>query len=86
MAANAAGLRFAAEFLDAPSSDWPDMLELVRTGDDILPSIDGLDSGMTAEEFERRYGDIDSPAYKAAIAEIGRRIDALPLYARNGVD
>lgn len=86
MAANAAGLRFAAEFLDAPSSDWPGMLDHVRTEDDILPSIDGLDSGMTAEEFERRYGDIDSPAYKAAIAEIGRRIDALPLYSRNGVD
>jgi hypothetical protein len=83
MAANAAGLRFAAEFMEAPASDWAGMLDLVRTGDDILPPLDGLDSGMTAEEFESRYGDIDSPAYKAAIAEIGRRIDALPLYARN---
>ncbi len=86
MAANAAGVRFASEFLGAPASDWAGMLDLVRTEDDILPSLEGLDSGMTAEEFERRYGDIDSPAYRDATAEIERRIDALPLYARNRVN
>jgi hypothetical protein len=83
MAANAAGVRFAAEFLDAPPSDWAEMLDLVGTDDDILPPLDGLESGMTEAEFSERYGDVDSPAYQAAIAEIGRRIDALPLYSRN---
>ncbi len=83
MAANAAGVRFAAEFLDSPSSDWPGMLELVRTDEDVLPPLDGLESGMSAETFREHYGDIDSQAYRDVIAEIERRIDALPLYARN---
>jgi len=86
MAANASGLRFAAEFLGAPASDWPDMLDLIRTDDDILPPLDGLDVGMSAAEFEARYGDIDSPAYAAALAKIERRIDVLPIYARGRVN
>ena len=86
MAANASGLRFAEAFLSAPASDWPDMLDLIRTDNDILPPLDGLEAGMSAEEFEARFGDIDSPAYAAALAEIERRIDDLPLHARGRVN
>jgi hypothetical protein len=36
---------------------------------------------MTQAEFEARFGDVDSPAYRAMVAEIRRRVDALPLAA-----
>jgi hypothetical protein len=86
MAANAAGIRFAREFLDAPKSDWPAMLALVTREADILPALDGLPSGLSEAEFTQQYGNIDSPEYAAALAEINRRIDALPLYNRARTD
>ena len=81
MAADAAGVRFAAAFLGAPKSRWPAMLAQIRDESDVLPSLDGLPSGMSAADFRARYGDVDSPAYAALVAEIDRRLDAMPLYA-----
>ncbi len=81
IAANMAGERFAALFLAAPRSAWPAMLARIRTDDDLMPSVEGLPTGLGEVEFRRRYGSIGSPAYAAEIAEVQRRIDALPLYA-----
>ncbi|MFT3975115.1 MAG: hypothetical protein QM699_17230 [Amaricoccus sp.] len=44
-----------------------------------MPPIDGLPSGLSEAEFRRRFGDVDSPAYAAMVAEIRRRVAALPL-------
>ena len=35
---------------------------------------------MTEAAFRARFGDVESPAYKAMIAEINARLDAMPLY------
>lgn len=81
MAANLAGARFAAAFLAAPRSDWPAMLDRIKTEDDVLPALAGLPSGLTPEEFAARFGEVDSPAYQAMIAEIRARVARLPLEA-----
>jgi hypothetical protein len=81
MAADAAGVRFATAFIAAPSSDWPAMLASIGGEADVMPSLDGLAEGMDAAAFEARYRDVDSPEYAAVVAEIGRRVAALPLYA-----
>jgi uncharacterized protein YfiM (DUF2279 family) len=79
MAADLAGVRFARAFLAAPPERWPDMLARIATEADIMPSIDGLPSGLSDAEFRARFRDVDSPEYAAMVAEIERRIDALPL-------
>jgi hypothetical protein len=47
---------------------------------DFFPKVGDLPEGLTEAAFKRRYRDLDSAAYRAAIEEIDRRIDAIPLY------
>jgi len=47
---------------------------------DIMPVVSDLPEFMPEAEFKRRFGGIDAPAYKRMMAEIERRIAALPLY------
>ena len=78
MAADLAGVRFATAFLDASPAEWPAMLDRIATESDLIPSLEGLPSGLTRAEFEARFGDVDSPAYQAMVAEVRRRVEALP--------
>ena len=47
---------------------------------DILPPVSDLPEFMPEAEFKRRYGGIGAPAHKSMMADIERRIAALPLY------
>lgn len=47
---------------------------------DIMPPTADLPEFIPEAEFKRRFGGIDGPEYKKMMAEIGRRITALPLY------
>ena len=47
---------------------------------DLMPSVAGLPSGLPAAEFRALFGDVDSDAYAALVAEIERRVEALPLH------
>jgi hypothetical protein len=47
---------------------------------DILPATADLPPFMSADEFKRRFDSVDSKEYKKIMAEIDRRIAALPLY------
>jgi hypothetical protein len=47
---------------------------------DIMPRTDGLPESLSEAEFKRRFGGIDAPKYRQMIADIDRRITALPLY------
>lgn len=80
IAADLAGARFAEVLLQGSREEW--LLRLAAMGGepDVLPSLDGLPSGMTEAGFKARFGSVDDPRYRAMIAEIERRIDALPLY------
>jgi len=46
----------------------------------LLPSIDGLPEHMMADEFRRRFGSPEAPAYRQMSDEIDRRIAALALF------
>jgi hypothetical protein len=81
IAADAAGVRFATAFLEAPPEKWPALLAKIRDEADVVPSLEGLAEGMDQAAFQARYGGIDSPEYAAVVEEIGQRVAALPLYA-----
>ena len=49
-------------------------------GADLLPPLDGFPEPMSKDAFERRFGGVDSPAYRGVMEEVERRIAALPLY------
>jgi hypothetical protein len=80
MAANLAGARFAEAFLAVPKADWPALLARVGDEADVLPETGDLPRGLDEAAFRARFGDLDGPAYRAAVAEIERRVDALPLH------
>jgi hypothetical protein len=80
MAANLAGARLAAAFLAAPKSEWPEMLGLAQEESDVMPDVGDLPRGMSEADFRARFGAVDSPAYAEMLAEIERRIDALPFH------
>lgn len=79
IAADLAGVRFAETFLAAPPEAWSAMLARIGSEADIMPSIDGLPSGLSESAFRARFRDVDSPEYAAMVAEIARRVDALSL-------
>jgi hypothetical protein len=82
--ADAAGLRFAAALLATPPEDWRAMLDRIDGEADLMPPLDGLPEGLSEAEFRARFRDVDSVDYAAMVAEIERRLDALPLYAPEG--
>ncbi|MGF1447110.1 MAG: hypothetical protein ACFBRM_13055 [Pikeienuella sp.] len=81
IAANASGIRFADRFLTAPLDSWPQLLARVQAEDDILIGFEGIPGELPRAEFTARFVAVDSPAYRAMLAEIDRRIDALAVHA-----
>lgn len=81
LAADRAGIRFAGALIDADIAAWPKLRKRLSGEKDVFPSIKGLPAGLSKSEFERRYGDVESAAYKKVLANIDDRIDALALYA-----
>jgi len=47
---------------------------------DIMPKTEDLPEFMPEKEFLRRFGGVDGPQYKKMMADIERRIAALPFY------
>ena len=47
---------------------------------DIMPATQDLPEFMPEAEFKRRFGGVGAPEYKKTMAEIDRRVAALPLY------
>jgi uncharacterized protein YfiM (DUF2279 family) len=81
MVADAAGVRFARTLLAAPPGEWKPMLALLDGEDAILPAFEDLPEHLTDAEFRARFGDVDSAAYAAMVAEIEARVDVLPFFA-----
>ena len=82
IAADRAGTRFGE--LAAGSTDGAAKLSRTLSSglreSDLLPEARDLPEFMAEQEFKRRYGGIGQPAYLQMVAEIERRIAALPLY------
>lgn len=81
LAADRAGIRLAAAFVEADDARRALMVEIMASEDAILPSLAGLPVHLTEAEFARRFGDVDSDAYRDLVAEIDRRIDGLAVFA-----
>jgi hypothetical protein len=81
IAADRAGTRFG-EY--AANSDSARKLQRrARSGfgeNDVMPDTQDLPEFMPEREFIKRFGGVDAPAYNKMMAEIERRIAALPLY------
>lgn len=81
IAADRAGTRFG-EYAANPASArrLQQRLRAAISEKDIMPATSDLPEFMPEQEFKRRFGGLDAPAYKKMTAEIERRIAALPFY------
>ncbi len=81
IAADRAGTRFG-ELAGDPRKAAGLQQALARgaTEADLMPPARDLPEHMTAAEFQRRFGGVDSPAYTRMMDEIEARIARLPLY------
>lgn len=82
IAANNSGIRLSNRMMSAIASDWPPLIARIRAEGDVIITFDGIPQIMSAEAFQRRYGDVDTPEYNAIIARIETKIDALSLHRR----
>ena len=78
IAANRAGIRFAESVL---AGRFP-LKQLAESFSvrNFTPSIKGLPEGLAAAELLERFGGASDERFKSQLAEIDRRIDALPPY------
>ena len=82
LAADRAGIRFAEEAA-ASEARAARLQQRLAAGEDegiFFPSLLGLPEDLSEARFRRAYVGLDSPEYQAALAEIDRRLDELPLY------
>lgn len=82
LGADRAGTRFGdlAAASDKGAALLYRQLESSLREPDFFPDIADLPEYMAEAEFKRRYGGVGQPAYRKMLAEIERRIAALPLY------
>lgn len=78
VAANRAGTRFGQNLVDEAARVQALLAPGPREAD-LLPLLADLAEFMPEPEFLRRFGGVGAPAYEAQLAEIDRRLAALPL-------
>lgn len=78
MAANRAGIRLGELAVQDPLRLQAALAKGVQDGD-LVPDTSDLPEFMPEPEFVRRFGGVGSPAYNTLLADIDRRIQALPL-------
>jgi len=78
MAANRAGTRFGELAVQDPLRLQSALARGVQDSD-LVPDASDLPEFMPEAEFLRRFGGVGSPAYNTLLADIDRRIQALPL-------
>ena len=80
IAADRAGSKFGEYARGVNGSMLQKKLREGITERDLMPITADLPEFMPEAEFQRRFGGIDGPEYKKMMAEIERRIAALPFY------
>jgi hypothetical protein len=78
MAANRAGTRFGQNLV-VDALRMQALLGSPVQETDLLPALGDLPDFMPEPDFVRRFGGVGAPAYEAQVAEIDRRLAALPL-------
>jgi hypothetical protein len=79
LAADRAGTRFG-ELAVAEPAKLQQRVATMQREDEFAPPVDGLPSFMHEAEFVRRFGSTRTPAYRQMMAEVERRVAALPLW------
>ncbi|NTV70389.1 MAG: hypothetical protein HGA71_09605 [Azonexaceae bacterium] len=79
LAADRAGTRFG-ERLARKDARLDALLKGELNDSDLIPLISDLPEAISAGDFQRRFGNTSSPAYRQLTTEIERRLDAIPLY------
>ncbi|MFT3718397.1 hypothetical protein [Pseudorhodoferax sp.] len=80
LAADRAGARFGALAVAADQGRLQQRLAAGLTEQDLLPPLRDLPEFLPQAVFERRYGEVGSPAFKRMRGNIDRRIGVLALY------
>lgn len=82
IAADRAGTRFATMAISTPAAAARVQRWMARgvTDFDLMPHPRDLPEYLDEEEFARRFGEVDSPAYRAMIDDIDARISARGFY------
>lgn len=79
LTADRAGTRFGE--LASDETDWLDkVMRSAPTDAELMPHAADLPEGLSAAAFRKRFGGIDSPAYRQMVDQIEARIAALPAY------
>lgn len=81
LAADKAGIAFAMTATNTATAGKLQELFANGNGESLFfPDISGLPEGISKPEFERRFSQVDSPAYLQVVQEIDRRLATLPAY------
>lgn len=78
LAADRAGTRFGEVAVRQPTRLQARLAD-IATEADFMPSVDGLPEFLPEAEFVARYGGVGGPAYNRVLADIEKRVDALPV-------
>jgi hypothetical protein len=80
LAADRAGTRLGERLLAEPEAMQRRLADLRRADEAaLMPAWADLPEFLSEAEFKRRFGGVGGPGYEQLLAEIDRRIDALPL-------
>jgi hypothetical protein len=79
LAADRAGTRLGLLSVRSPAR-LQSRLSAGVTDADLLPDVSDIPESLSPAQFTERYGAIGSPAYQRLLADIEKRLDALPLY------
>jgi hypothetical protein len=81
LAADMAGIKLAAGLNDPEQAIMlVERLAQITNEHAFFPDISGLQEGISKQQFIKRFGVVDSPAYNRQVAEIERRLSMLKLY------
>ena len=81
VAANNSGIRLAMLLDSADPEEMRALAARIKSEDDVIIDLDGIPQIMDRGNFREQFGEVDSPAYLAMIAEIEARIDRLPIHS-----
>jgi hypothetical protein len=79
LAADRAGTRFG-QLAVRDAAELQSRIAATTRDADLMPEAADLPEGMTEATFQARYGGIEGAAYKRMVADIDRRIEAMPMF------
>ncbi|MEP4987091.1 MAG: hypothetical protein ABJV68_05295, partial [Paracoccaceae bacterium] len=87
LAANNSGIRMSNKLMSTPDSGWAELMQGIRSENDIIVPFEGIPQIMSGDEFRKSFQNVESAEYLKMLDLIEARIDDLPLHRLGvGVD